>query len=77
MAQLTIDIPAGVTSRVLDAIAYEYNYDALIDGTKAAFAKKQVIEFLKRTVKDHEGSGAVRAARSTVISDVDTNIVIS
>ena len=77
MAQITIDIPVGAVSRVLDAIASEYNYNAATDGTKAVFAKKQVVEFLKRTVKEAEGSAAAKAAQSTVVSDVDTNVVIS
>ena len=77
MAQIIIDIPNPVVTRVLDAIASEYNYNAGTDGTKAAFAKKQVIEFLKRTVKGSEGSVAVKTAADNVSTDVNSNIVIS
>lgn len=77
MAEITITIPNGVVNRVVDAIASEYNYDAAVDGTKNAFAKKQVIEFLKRTVKDAEASVATKTARDNAVSDVDSNVVLS
>lgn len=77
MAIIQIDIPAGVTNRILDAIALEYRYNANVDGTKFAFAKKQIIEFLKRTVKESEGSSQSRTVIQSVYSDVDSNVVIS
>lgn len=64
-------------SRVVDAIASEYHYDASKDGTKAQFAKAQVIAFLKRTVKDAEKSAAFRTAGTDVEDSVETDIAIS
>lgn len=77
MPTLSVDIPAGMTNRVLDAISAEYNYNPLTDGTKAAFAKKQVIEFLKRTVKASEKSASFKSTAQTIETDVETNIGIT
>ena len=89
MADITITIPNPVLPRVVDAIATEYGYQANIPDvgnpgqfipnpeTKNQFAKKQVIEFLKRTVKTAEKSNAIVTARNAVETDVDTNVVLS
>lgn len=82
MADITVTIPDGILTRVMDAIGAEYNYDAnKLPGppveTKGQFAKRQVIEFLKRTVKDHEGSLAAKQAREDTYADVDMDITLS
>lgn len=77
MADVTITIPNGVLARVLDAIAAEYNYDATQDGTKAQFAKAQIIAFVKRTIKAAEGSAEADFARRTKEQEIDSNISIS
>jgi hypothetical protein len=72
MAQIQITIPDAVLPRVVDAFAATYGYQPTIDGapnpeTKAAFAKRQVIAFIKRTVADREAGAAADAARSTAV----------
>lgn len=76
MAQITIDIPNGVLSRVLDAFTVRYNYNPLTDGTKAQFAKQTVINFIKRTVHDAEVGSAVSTAVSNTEADINTNIIL-
>jgi hypothetical protein len=77
MANLTLTIPDNVVNRVFDALASEYHYNAITDGTKAAFAKKVVTDFLKRTVRESETSAAQKNSITTITSDIDTNITIS
>lgn len=74
MAQITIDIPAGVTNRVLDAFASEYRYNVDTDGTKASFAKKQIIEFIKRTVRDSEISANLKSSAQIIRADVESGL---
>jgi len=76
MADITITIPNGVLSRVVDAVAKEYNYRPGSE-TKGEFAKRQLIEFLKRTVKDAERSTAISSAVSIVEADVESSITLS
>lgn len=67
MAQLTITIPDADLNRILDAFANQFNYNSATDGTKAQFARTQVIRFIRTTVKDSEG----KAAKAAVDSGVD------
>lgn len=78
MAQITLDIPAGAqTTRVLDAICALHGYNAATDGTKAAFAKKVVIRWVKEEVRRYEVRLAADAAVATASSGVDTGITIT
>ena len=55
---LTIDIPDGVATQVVDGICAATNYDAASGKTKAVWAKEQLI----RTLKNMATSGAARTA---------------
>ena len=77
MAQITLDIPAPVTNRVLDAIAANNNYNAGTDGTKAQFAKVQLVKFLKAQVAQFEGKSAARAAETAANLSVESDIAIT
>ena len=78
MPDITISIPAGIaTSRVLDAIAAVKGYKPATDGTKAQFAKKQIILWAKDIVRSYEGSAAGAAAQRAASAAVDTEIVIT
>lgn len=55
MAQIVIDIPDDQVQRVLDAFTGTYGWQGqAVDGTKAAFAKKQVALWIKRVVRQYE-----------------------
>ena len=77
MAQIILDIPAGVTTRVLDAIATNNGYNAGRDGTKAQFAKAQLVKWMKAQVAQCEGKAAAVAAETTANLSVETDIAIT
>jgi hypothetical protein len=83
MATLTINIPDAVATRVTNGIAKRFNYKATFeDGTpnpetKAQFARRKVIEFMKRAVKEAEVGTATDAAAEMAGSAVETEIVLS
>lgn len=77
MASISIDVPAGVLNRVLDAIAVRNGYNAAKDGTKTQFAKKWIIGKVKDEVRGHEGSAAGAAAQLAASTAVDTDINIT
>jgi len=77
MATVSVTIPDAVLGRVLDAIAAAYGYDAAKDGTKAAFAKKQVARFVAETVRAHEATVAADTARDTAATKATTEVVIT
>jgi len=77
MASMTITIPDGILSRVLDGIANQFHYDALADGTKAAFAKQQVIAFILNTVRNAEVQAAASSAGVTAASNVNSQVTIT
>lgn len=71
MATLSINIPDNQVTRVNDAIAALFNYQATINGspnpeTKAQFARRMVIENLKRLVAQGESAAARRQAESQI-----------
>jgi hypothetical protein len=76
MAQITLNIPDAVAPRVIDAICAELGYDGT--GTKNAFAKQQLVLWMKSIVKQHEGNVIMNtkndellAARKANDDDVD------
>lgn len=75
MATLSIDIPAGQTNRVLDGVALYHGYQATIGEnpnpeSKAAFAKRMVIEEVKKWVRTSEQATAAKTAAESVNSGV-------
>lgn len=70
MANLTITIPDAVLPRVLDAIASSRGYNPATDGTKAQFAKAQIIGLLKDIVSSAEAAAAEKSARATANNDI-------
>jgi len=77
MAQLNITFPDGVANRVLDAFAATFGYDPGLGVTKAQFAKQQVVEFIKETVKSHEANGAAEVARGLARQAVDSEVDVT
>ena len=82
MPQINLDIPPGVTVRVVDAICTRNGYtgflaDRVTPQTKQQFVKAWLISKIKDEVKYHEITTATDTARTTTITDVDTNIIIS
>jgi len=77
MASMTITIPDGTLSRVLDGMANQFHYDALADGTKAAFAKQQVITFIINTVRNAEVQSAASVAGATAANNVNSQVTLS
>lgn len=80
MANITITIPDASLSRIVADIAAAYNYQATINGapnpqTQQAFAKAQIINWIKNTCKNQELSSAMQSAQaqaSTTSSQIDT-----
>lgn len=83
MATITITIPAGITNRVIDGFAKRFNYSPkLEDGsanpeTKAQFAKRKLIEYIKQSVREAEMQEAINAAATSAGTSVDTDIILS
>jgi hypothetical protein len=77
MATITITVPDAVVNRVLDAIAGVYQYNAVNDGTKAAFAKKQLGLWAKRTTREWEASQASNGAYTAAFNAAESDIVIT
>ncbi len=75
MAIITLDLgSAQQTSRIVDATASRFGYQATIDGlpnpqTKSVFAKQAVINFVKTAVREQEVDIATDAARQTSIQN--------
>jgi hypothetical protein len=66
MASITIQFPDAQQQRIVDALCLSANYNAATDGTKAAFAKKQVIQMVKDRVAATEREQARLAALAAV-----------
>ncbi len=77
MATVSVNIPDGVLPRVLDAFTAAYSYDADKDGTKAAFAQKQVANFIMETVRSNEATKAANKALKDAATKANTEIVIT
>jgi hypothetical protein len=73
MASVTITIPDAQLTRVLDGIAGYHGYDsgaAQPGETKAAFAKRKLIEDATNWVRSYEQGVAVATATASVNSGV-------
>lgn len=77
MAVLTITISDAVANRVTDAICIRRGYDPLKNGTKAAFVKSLVIDFLKAEVSAQETGTAAALASIAAAQSVLTDILIT
>lgn len=82
MATLTLNIPTGVTNRVLDAISTKYGYTGFLANgvtpqTKPEFVKAWIIKTVMAAVKEQEANTAAATAASNANTDADTNIVIT
>lgn len=83
MAQITINIPDNIATRVLNGFAYRFSYSPILeDGspnpeTKAQFAKRKLIEHVKQAVREAEIEQAKNAAGTTAGQSVDNDIVLS
>lgn len=67
MASITLNIPDAQAQRVLDAVADRFGWvDQATSGTKAAFAKQQIADWLKRTVVEYERRLATETALASV-----------
>lgn len=85
MATITVTIPANITPRVIDGFCKRYHYQEFLDvehtipnpETKAQFAKRRVIQFIKDAVREAEAEDAKKVAEDAVVTSVDTDIVLS
>ena len=77
MAQMIIQIPDALVNRVIDAVASQYGYKSEVDGTKAAFAKKVVIDFIKGIVRAYETNRDSVAARDAAVEKVNSEVTLS
>ena len=66
MATVTLTIPDAAMPRITEAFASTYGWNAQMGVTKAAFAKDQVIQFVKRTVVEAETRAAKQAAAASL-----------
>ena len=83
MATITITIPAATTQRVLDGFCKRYGYSATMEGgapnpeTQAQFAKRKLIEHIKKAIRDQEIEDAINVAAGMAGTSVDTDILLS
>jgi len=83
MAQITINIPDAIATRVINGFAKRYNHSSTLENgdpnpeTKAQFAKRKLIEFIKQAVRDAEIQDATNTAATTAGTSVDTDIILS
>jgi len=83
MAIITITIPDPIANRVLNGFAKRYNYSPTLENgdpnpeTKAQFAKRKVIEFIKQAVREAEIQEAANAAATAAGQTADTDIQLS
>jgi len=75
MPLITISLPSSDNTRVNNAFASAYNHDPTGGETKEAFAKRQIIEFIKGVVRGTEVNGAADNARKQAQNvHVDPNL---
>ena len=83
MTQIIIEIPDNITQRVLNGIASRYHYSPILENgnpnpeSKGQFAKRMIIEFLKKAVKDAEVEDARNDAATIAAESVDSDIQIT
>ena len=70
---IKLTIPDDKLTEVIDALCSAYNYDErkTKDETKAQFAKRMIIEFVKEVVKDNRVNKAVDITRAIELAKED------
>ena len=84
---ITLTIPDGIAARVVNGVAYQHGYTNTVIGengdeidnpeTKAAYAKRMIIQNIKSAVRSYEAVQAAETARQSAINAVDSEITIS
>ena len=79
MASITITIPDVVMPRVVVGLCGQGNYQAVIDGvpnpeTKGQFAKRYVLEWIRREVVGWESRVAQDVARESAVAQTETDL---
>jgi len=83
MTTITINIPDNLTQRVINGFAKRYNYSATLESgepnpeTKAQFAKRKVVEFIKQAIREAEIQEATNAAATQAGASADSEIIIT
>lgn len=89
MATLVLTIPDAQLTRVVDGIAGQHNYQAMVPApipsdppvtnpeTKNQFAKRMMIKWAKDSVKAWEASQAANTARDTAITNAESTITLT
>lgn len=72
MATISIDIPDAAITRVRDAFASEFGWTSESGVTKSAFAKQQIVEYVKQVTRNHEGNVAANAARKAKEDEINS-----
>lgn len=70
MATITITIPDDKTARVVNALCAAGDYNPDTDGPKAAFAKQQVIQWVRNMVLSVEAAQHERDLRLSMPTPV-------
>jgi hypothetical protein len=71
MAQITINIPDAVLPRVINGLCDNNGYTVGSGLTRAQYAKKVVIDYIKGNVAALEGGTADRNIRQNVQTELD------
>lgn len=77
MATIQIEVPDEIVPRALDAICKVYGYQATLEGgspnpeTRAAFAKRQLANWVKNAIKTVEAARAGDEARAAKAAEID------
>jgi len=80
MAQIALNIPDAILTRVINGFANYYHYQSTIDGeanpeTKAQFSKRMLVEYIKNAVVASEVQDAANAA-ATIANEAATNDIV-
>jgi hypothetical protein len=87
MPDITISVPAGQATRVLNGFAQAHGYEAQVtgeDGTlspnpenKQEFMRRKIKGFVMDSVRSAEASAAAETARQAALDAVDAGIVLT
>lgn len=87
MATITLNIPDAILPRVLNGFASRYGYTpTLVDGngadyqnpeTKAQFAKRMLVDYMRTVVREAEATAAADAARQAAEQAARSEITIT
>lgn len=77
MANITLQIPDAALNRIVDGICDAYNYTLAIEGmqnppTRGQFAKQQIINFIKTTVRNQEVNAAIKTTEATKNAEIES-----